>query len=338
MKKLLLFSLALLALVSCRKDKVRPATLKISAKAGVVNITTKGPIESDQDSKLPQNDLPIFFARATDALSADWTTVTGPQATGQGFVAGIIKGTLVGKNNPVNSGKINFVESQYYNADERLKSWFVSYYPEDNDGYGNNLTNPGKLVWTINGKQDIMFSPVVSGDKITNKSTALSFTLSHKLAWLEFKIESDGQMDGDGDAVVANEAWGDITSIKVKGVSNLYTLTLPSTVEFSGSGDIESWNRSDNAPTAQTLTTTPTFFSQSLVEALSYATDRNYTLLITTTKRPAAVEVPISLTGNVSAQAGAKHVITLTFHATEITATAQITPWTDGAPGSGTVE
>lgn len=334
--------MAVFALAACDRDHDDPSEPQeqnlILAHAGITNIITKAPVQSDQTGKLPQNDLTIFFARATDAVTADWTTVSGPQATEEGFVSGILKGSLIGMHDANNKGKIGFEESQYYNADQGQKSWFVSYYPEDNDGYNNQLTTDGVLKWTIDGKKDIMYSSVVSGDKVTNTATPLAFTLNHKLAWLRFQIQSNGETDNDGDDQVANSAWGNITSIKVKGLSNLYTLNLPSNGVFSGTGDISTWNASDNAPTAQALTASPVFFSQALVQAMPFVTDRNYTLLITTTKRTTPVEVPISLTGNVDAQVGAKHVITLTFMASEITATGQITPWTDGAPGSGTVQ
>lgn len=183
-----------------------------------------------------------------------------------------------------------------------------------------------------------MLSGVVSGDKVTNRTTALEFTLEHKLAWLVFQIKSNGELDSDGDALVANETWGNITSIKVKGMSNLYTLTLPATGVFSGSADMSTWTASNNAPTPQALTATATFFSQTLVQAMPFTTDRCYTLLITTTKHTNPVELPISLDGNVSAQAGAKHIITLTFMGTKITSTGKITPWIDGTSGSGTIQ
>lgn len=265
MKKLLVLSLALSALFSCDRDDAEQTDLMISARAGVTGINSKAPVESDQADKLPLNDLIIFFARASDAPSADWSTVTGPQATEEGFVPAIIRGNLIGRHDASKKGKINFEESQYYNADQTKRSWFISYYPEDDDGYGNDLKTKGTLVWTINGKKDIMFSLVVSGDKIANKTTPLPFTLSHKLTWLEFRIESDGETDNDGDDIVANEAWGDITSIQIKDVSNLYTLTLPSTVTFSGSTNVSSWDRNDNDPTPQALTISHVFFSRALV-------------------------------------------------------------------------
>lgn len=159
----------------------------------------------------------------------------------------------------------------------------------------------------------------------------MSFTLNHKLAWLVFQIKYSGAVDSDYDDDVANEAWGLITSIKIKGLSNLYTLALPNNGVFSGTGDISSWNTNDNAPTPQRLTTSAVFFSQALVPAMPFVTDRNYTLLITTVNRTTPIEIPISLTGQVDAQVGAKHIITLTFYASEVNATGVITPWTDGA-------
>ena len=83
---------------------------------------------------------------------------------------------------------------------------------EDASGAADNT----KASHAINGTDDLMFAPQVSGSKASPISSPLAFT--HQLTWLKINVQAESHS--------AKLAWGNITAISVTSPGNKLTVDL----------------------------------------------------------------------------------------------------------------
>lgn len=304
--------------------------VEIQLNAGIGSITTKTPITSDDQGKLSSALPGIQFVKAADiAESPAWGDVSKVASTAEI------------KTDDISTGKISFNTPLYYNVDPTLKSWLIGYYPVA-EVEPDASTNKGKLQWTITGKEDILLSAEVSGNKSKDEQIK-SITFNHQLLQMQFKFvaEDPAAIDTWGNAIrriaIKTKASGTLANLP-----STITCTLSSTPSLAWSNPAEltayavtDGTYSDNKITEAspiTLTETETLGGYIMVQPLTATTD--YTLAITTNKSTA--EVPITL--GAAPAAGKAYEIILTFKASTIATTATITKWETVTGGTGTVQ
>ncbi|MEY8608753.1 hypothetical protein AALM74_06185 [Parabacteroides segnis] len=216
---------------------------------------------------------------------------------------------------------LTFTTPQYYNSKASIKSFLVGYHPK-NAGSGSREKNT--VSYTITGQQDIMCTEVKNGNKTDNKETKLNIEFEHQLAQYSFQI-----LAGDEQAV---DTWGKIKSIELIGQQTTATLTLNTkTLTFSGdatnvitAGTVETGFDSTNP------TTTPVQFGSPIMVK---PTQTGMKVKVVTVNNPDGIEVLL----NVESVVSTSYIVTLTFKATEIGATAKIGEWKTGV-GTGDVQ
>ena len=194
MKKLFLLLALPAAIISCSNSDDDSCNKLNQINASGIITQTRAPINSD-GSNLPLTTQSVYFVRTHDSATADWTTVTGNQTVSVGNAGGVLSGTMS------TDGTITLSPSQFYHENSRLNSYLTGYYPASNATYPS-VTNPGKLQWTIDGKTDIMYTGIASGNK-TGSATPMAFTFNHQLSWLSFQIQAAA---GTGSEIAA--IWG----------------------------------------------------------------------------------------------------------------------------------
>jgi hypothetical protein len=119
------------------------------------------------------------------------------------------------------SQSITFAATQSYLSDATYNSSkLVGWYPRA-------ALASGVATFTVDGSTDIMLTNEVTGSASVKFSAAeQAFTFTHQLTQVQLKVYAESSQ--------AILDWGTITSIKVKNQFPTCTLTLPSTVAFSG--------------------------------------------------------------------------------------------------------
>ena len=289
MKKLILSVLAIAAMTSCTKSSVEDldpnAPVEIKLNAGI-EVNT---IARSSGAITPQSAVDdVVFVRADEtAIPSDWTI-----ATVQSIDAKIA----------ATNGAITFTPSQYYNIDKTKNTYLIGYHP----GTGATLAN-GVVTFTgLTGQQDIMYAPVVNGNKSTTEALKPSF--SHKLSQLKFKFVKGTGYTGDAT----------ITSIKVKGTKLPASMAIADgTITYaSAATDLDAFKGKTYALEEATAVDDVT-----LVEVGASAIKLDITLSDATVFTDVAV--------NLTTAASTAHVITLTFTQKEISSTATIGQWTE---------
>lgn len=298
--------------------KDTPVEIKMSA--GVLNIVTKsdGPINGLTSAI---TDVTFLSQESTTGQGAtiDWTGVTSN--THEASIA--------------TTGVITFTEATkpYYSSDVNTYTYLIGYHP--NSGTFSNVD--GSVTFNITGKQDIMYAPVVNGNKETNKAAKdedklLQPKFKHLLAQLKIEVI--------GDAAAAT-AWGEIKSISLKEAKTELKLNVKTGALSEGAAAAQSIKliRENETPMTIHTTATPAGYSMVLPRTAQYS------LVIVTdkvTSREVAINIPADNTAPARAanetRAGEAYTITLTFKASEISATATVDNWTDVTGGTGTVD
>lgn len=298
--------------------KDTPVEIKMSA--GVLNIVTKtdGPI----NGLAAEIENVAFLSQESSAGQEGtivWTGIT--PITHQASIA--------------TTGAITFTDATkpYYSSDVKKHTYLVGYHPNS----GSFSSIDGSVTFNITGKQDIMYASVVHGNKDTNKATKEE----DKLLQPEFKhLLAQLKIQAVGDAAAAT-AWGKIKSIYVKEARTELKLDAKAGTLSEGTKDLENIKliRTNEEPIAIPTTAGPVGYSMVLPRTEQY-------ILVIETDNVTSREVEISIPAdNGSAprvenatRAGEAYTITLTFRASEISATAKVDEWTDVANGSGTVD
>lgn len=305
-------------------DNVVEAPTEIKMSAGILNIETRsdGPIE---------------------ALTADVKDVNFVKVD---LVGGDIKDNAVTWGTDPSqheaeiaktSGDITFKETPYYSSDSKEFSYLIGYHPKTGGTLASN-----EVSYTIDGNMDIMLSTVVKGNKANKAPLTPSF--SHKLAQLIIKITGDSgnPLTADKDAAAAAAAWGTISNIVVKSVPTNLKLDLSTGLLSAADA-----TTTDLEITKKGSATAYPTISKSIEEAgycmlLPQETAKAYVLTITTDKAERDVTVKIPAGGSRlenTTKAGESYIITLTFKANEIAATAAIDGWAEGSTaGAGDVD
>lgn len=296
--------------------KDTPVEIKMSA--GVLNIVTKsdGPINGLTSAI---TDVAFLSQENTEGQgeSIVWTGIT--PTTHEASIA--------------TTGAITFTDATkpYYSSDVKKHTYLVGYHPNS----GSFSSIDGSVTFNITGKQDIMYASVVHGNKETNKAAnaddkLLQPKFKHLLAQLKIQVEGN---------TAAAEAWGEIKSIKVKDARTELKLDAKAGTLSEGTANVQNIQLIDNTAIAIPTTAESAGYSMVLPRTAQYF------LVIETDKvasREVAINIPEDSTEPARAanetRAGEAYTITLTFSASEISATATVDPWTNVSGGTGTVD
>lgn len=281
-------------------DNGQPVEIKASAGIGEIITKTTGVITDGT----AVDDIEFIITEGESAPT-DWSTATLTETNA----------TIAADK------KLSFTTPQYYNSKASIKSFLVGYHPK---AAGSGSRNKNIVSYTITGQEDIMCTEVKSGNKTDNKDTDLNIKFEHQLAQYSFQI-----LAGDKQAV---DTWGKIKSIELIGQQTTAELTLnTNTLTFTG-----------GATNTITVGTTETGFDPTnpTTTAVQFGDpimvqpgQKDMKVKVVTTNNPDGIEVPLT----VASVASTSYIVTLTFKATEIGATATIGEWLTGT-GSGDVQ
>lgn len=282
-------------------DNGQPVEIKASAGIGEIITKTAGVITEGTDIENIE-----FIKTEKETLPTDWNTevLTAIDAT-------------------INSTDgFKFSTPQYYNPIATIQSHLIGYHPKTE---GGGTRNKNIVTYTtITGQEDIMCTGITSGNKKDNITKKLNFTFDHQLAQYTFKIQAADQQ--------AVTTWGKITSIKLIGQQTAATLTLNTkALAFTGdsNGEIIVGTDKTGFDTTDPVNNPIAFGSPIMVQP----NQTDMKVKVTTENNPEGIEVPLTVASVVSTS----YIVTLTFKATEIGATATIGEWLTGT-GSGDVQ
>ena len=172
---------------------------------------------------------------------------------------------------------------------------------------------------TIDGSQDLMFAPQISGSKASPISSALAFT--HQLTWLKINVIAE-----DNRAI---SSWGNVTDITVTSPGNKLTVDL--------SAGTASCNSTPTYIKALENASTPLRITTQQLGSVFCAPATSYQVNVKTANETTGKDLTITLKNisgeNLSGASDAKgkmFVITLNFKAiSTIEATCTLTAWDD---------
>ena len=280
-------------------DNGQPVEIKASAGIGQIITKTAGVITDGKDVENIE-----FVIVEKESVPSDWSTEA-----------------LKATDATINTDGFKFSTPQYYNPISTIKSHLIGYHPKTEGG--GSRSNNVVTYTTITGQEDIMCTGIVSGNKEDNKTKALDFTFDHQLAQYTFKIQAEDQQ--------AVATWGKISSIKLIGQQTTATLTLDTkTGEFTGvsTGEITVGDEAKAFDATDPVNNAVTYGSPIMVKP----DQTNMKVKIVTEKNP-GIEIPLT----VASVKSTSYIVTLTFKATEIGATAKIGEWKTGV-GTGDVQ
>lgn len=345
MKKFLipLFAVAIVA-TGCSKSGKNtvpdgPQPIKLGA-----GVKTRTSVESDGSGVItsPTSLTGVGFLRADNRTAADWKTAaivdqtTASAGTGPGRIAATL--TAASGNNTV-----TFAPLQYYHGAPTMNAYLRGYHPNSAE-LTKNASEFVEAKWVIDGKMDVMLSDYVSGNKATPGAAAIPVSFEHVLSKLTIKVvaENDG----------AKASWGDVTSMTIKGVpTNIVAVfdgevadQYKATALTTPTADIAVWGY--DAATKSTTDAAPDqlplpvggesdglIFGQTMVYPAA-----SYMITVNTVNHAGGTDSTTIPIDN-EAQPGMNHVITLTFKASGITATATVQGWQDSNDGgSGSIQ
>lgn len=224
------------------------------------------------------------------------------------------------------NGDITFGGSQYYNENENLSTYFVSYYPQ-----GTNSMPMDAVTWDIDGKTDIIWAHSINSG---NNQTPIQATVEykHQLAMIEIICKAD--------ELSAQDRWGKIVGIKMKNTQPQIYLDLKRDATPVTQGtptDITLWDKDFNAYQPLTLAV-----GNDQVQARGmFAPSGSKIEMIVSTQRTTGLPVDRNVEFNIPSgerfKAGFKYCLTFTFMGApaepEIVITSTITPWVAGQQG-----
>lgn len=306
MKKIFMSMLALAALASCSSEEVlnepvdNGERVPINLRAGVVQVETKGAIESIPSSGLDN----VVFVKSDNTSAMDWTNATK-------YTASIASG-----------GAVTFTAGTlYYPINKDEKSFLVGYYPESIGTHANGTVTIGDAQFT--GQEDIMFAAELSGNKGTPITGTAQF--QHQLSQLKFTLTK-----GDG-----FDDTNKVKTITVKGTCKPTALDLKTGKLTYAATPAPLTITDDNG---MTVSTDGTQCTQTVLIQAVEASESDLTITLDIELSDGTKIEDVAVSGITKPSASQSHNVTLTFKQKDITATAAISPWTNGTAGSGTVE
>lgn len=203
---------------SCLRIERNPYEDKITLHASLMDQTTKASIGSDYNS-----DLPIALARV-DVIDANRSFANCSDA---------LKANMKPGETDKNVRDIEFSTYQTF-KDATSEILYASWYPD-------NEVSDGVVSFNdIDGDTDIMYGTVASGTQSKGFNTIM---FQHGLVKYTFHVYAMLKKNQNGDITHdSRETWGDIQSIKITGLGENMTLTLPHdgvnyTIEETGTKD-----------------------------------------------------------------------------------------------------
>lgn len=307
MKKILLSALAIVAMTGC--TQVQPVNEELPDKPIVVNTN----VVSSKAIVVDVTAVALQYVR-DDNATPTWD------------------GALTTANRGVD-GSISFSKTEYY-----LKNNSNSYFKFFSDGgtVGTDA-NKTKITWSVDGKTDLIYNSAGWDLGTYTSPNTSSFVLEHMLTRIEVVLQGSGTESLE--AVKAS--WGDITGIKIAGLSNEITydyatpgITFGTTVDtqiamFAGNGYENGFAKATIGANANTDVVAGIM--------LPAGTNvKNVKLYITATG-VTDQEVPVTFVDAISA--GKINTITLTFSAKDkaVTVTSTVKAWETGTTGSGSL-
>lgn len=346
MKKNLFTLLALAALASCSQDDLPEQSkddnpLEIKMKSAIPTIEAL-------NTRAPVNDF-------TSPLTAKvmMTQESGKYVGATGLYDGTMSFTAAGL-------VTGFATPQYYPAEDATNVYLIGLYPST--GWGTPTGTASTTAYTFDGKTDVMSAAEVTTTKVEGKAgTYPVLAFKHLLTNLII------QATVDGDPATVKAAWGKITGISLAKAgdatpNNALAVTMQSgqaatASAFSGATAVGFYQASGAvAPftftdTAFDFTATPANGTDipSTASTVAYSliapvvavgtggSTNDFELLVTTANNPTGVPVSLKLS-TVGDTQGQYCVVTLSFKATQIQATATITPWAVGGTAGGEIQ
>lgn len=301
MKRILISIMALAAMTSCSKSSNMSTNNSddlVAIRLGAgVQISSKAPVTSSATVQI----------EGWEGSAADYTTASVWQSTASVSVT-------------TTAASITLSPAQYYNANSTTTTYIKGWYPAV-------ASTSGVVTFTTNdgGTEDVLLSNEVSGTKVS--AVVAPMTFAHQTAQILFKV-----IKGEGLATGTK-----IKSIKIKGAKVPTSIALATDiVTYTDKGDLTV----PNITIAEIGSTATAAGDPLMVE--SVADNTTLTLDIETVKTDgttaAATYTDITFTtdGN-KLDKGTAYTVTLTFGQAGISATANITPWTE-AGGSAAIQ
>ncbi len=306
MRKILLPMLILAAMSSCSKENTG------TPDAGGLKEVRLGSGIKSQTKAAYNGDVAVgglqFLRKDAAAAPTDFsgcTALSGERAQG---------------------GAITFDEAQYYAASGN--TYFASYFPAGSAG--NDA-----VTWTVDGRTDIMTADAVNAGSNAAPDASASLSYRHELAQIEVVCKAAI----DGGSVQAR--WGEITGIKLldtpTAMSYAYDgLAVTPGAEKGGIGLVNPNYTEDFAPLAVPASTNT---APNAAGMFVPSASQRFQLEISTTIGGVKV-ITIDLGAGESLKRSEKHIVTLTFQATQeqIGVSSSIETWTEGAAGSGSLD
>lgn len=350
MKKIYIALLAAAALAGCSKNEGGMEPTPGSDPSGEIRIASA--IEASVETKADVSESTaltgIHFLKV-DAASkpANMTgaaAFTGKRATG---ATGAVTWTTAAGGTAADANKPKYDKTANKNA------YLVGVYPGPNstEAPSKGAITTGKVTWTIDGKTDILLSPIWDAGTyaapLTGSATP-KLTFEHQLAQLCVILQAEA---GIATAVTV-AAWGSITDIALKTLPTAtytYATAEASAVTFSGTAAFKSLLEGTSYSTAFTAKTVPASSNTAVTAAGMFAPSTGVIEIQITSKIGSAaatthtVSVQLKNTGDVNQnfEKGLTHTVTLTLKAAnkEIAVTnTSITAWAKGYDGSGSLE
>ena len=275
--------------------------VEIKLSAGTIGVETKAPIINLEGLANSDKKIGIYAIDGTG-----WTAT--PRIANQ-------------SSSTNTSGDITFDDSKKYYYPGTGDVNFYAYFPYE----GTNITAPGEgtapsVSFTITGQEDLMYATPVSGNKTTPPANALKF--NHALTQIQFKVKAGS---------IPNDVT--LTSIKVTGVNDQCKMEI-------ATGTLSEWKKSGSATFDASVTGTPTIGNEAAAGSpiMLQPEQTSFTIEVVTSMGTYS-GISITPTGSDSEfTAGKSYDVLLTFNATEIAVKAEVTAWTSGGTGEGTVE
>ncbi len=339
MRKSMFSLLAVAAMASCTQSDVvelvpnEKVEIKLTSSAIAAETVTRAPYEG------------------TIGSGNTLTAKVLASATSQSYTANALYANDVMEFTDNGTTAVGFATPKYYPADNSAL-YICGLYPST--GWADPANDECKF--TFNGSQDVMVASEQSSTKDASKGGSYpALTFKHLLTQLVVKAVAENQ--------AAIGAWGNLTDITLTKVgsndpTSAVTVTLSAgTADESSAfatpltGGMSFWVKGASpeavfASQTKALTTGGEEVAYSLVAPLKNATGTaDYTLAVKTANSgttPVAVPVNLKQKGSNNAYTastqGQKFIITLTFKATEIKATATVEDWKEEGGSSEDIQ
>lgn len=315
MKRIIILTLAILAMASCKKtmdikpelpDMNAPITLTASMEAG--------------DAQVTKADYAFENGDDVFRLTAYSESVPTSNYNNTYFNNVIVKST---------SGTLSLEPLQYYPA-SGAALYFYAYAPAPTTLTDGAAATAPIANYTITGREDIMAAKVETGiAKSVTSQQQPAFTgankFEHKLQQISFQVKRDASYDAETSAV-------SVKSIEIIGANNNAQLDVVSgdlsfgagTANFSANVDAVA-GVAIPISSASAVTAGEPIMMEAGVTALT---------IKVTTMDGITFE---NSTATVGGLAGTSYVVTLTFKRNSITPTASITGWITGAGANSNI-